>query len=69
MASSLHPLLRTLLTAIALFCATLAAPSWAQQSPSAEVQTSWRLLDYIAVDYREAVRDGKDRQSRRTIRK
>ena len=24
-----------------------------------EVQTTWRLLDYIAVDYREAVRDGK----------
>ena len=24
-----------------------------------EVQTSWRLLDYIAVDYREAVADGK----------
>ena len=24
-----------------------------------EVQTSWRLLDYIAVDYREAVRGGR----------
>ena len=24
-----------------------------------EVQTTWRLLDYIAVDYREAVRDGR----------
>ena len=29
------------------------------QSPSAGVQTAWRLLDYIAVDYREAVRDGR----------
>ncbi len=27
--------------------------------PAAEVQTSWRLLDYIAVDYREAVRGGR----------
>ena len=26
---------------------------------AAAVQTSWRLLDYIAVDYREAVRDGR----------
>src|SRR5687768_17436177 len=33
-----------------------AAPAAAQ---NAEVQTTWRLLDYIAVDYREAVRDGR----------
>jgi high-affinity iron transporter len=33
-----------------------AAPAAAQ---NAEVQTAWRLLDYIAVDYREAVRDGR----------
>jgi high-affinity iron transporter len=26
---------------------------------NAEVQTTWRLLDYIAVDYREAVRARK----------
>jgi high-affinity iron transporter len=28
-------------------------------TPAQEVQTTWRLLDYIAVDYREAVREGK----------
>src|SRR5687768_14386528 len=27
--------------------------------PATEVQTSWRLLDYIAVDYRAAVRGGR----------
>jgi high-affinity iron transporter len=32
-----------------------AAPAAAQQ---AEVQTTWRLLDYVAVDYPEAVRGG-----------
>ncbi|HYD37650.1 MAG TPA: iron permease, partial [Allosphingosinicella sp.] len=34
-----------------------AAPPAAAQN--AEVQTTWRLLDYVAVDYREAVRDGR----------
>ena len=29
------------------------------QSPQAEVQTSWRLLDYVGVDYRESVADGR----------
>jgi high-affinity iron transporter len=33
-----------------------AAPAAAQQS---EVQTTWRLLDYVAVDYREAVQGGR----------
>jgi high-affinity iron transporter len=33
-----------------------AVPASAQ---NAEVQTTWRLLDYVAVDYREAVRDGR----------
>ncbi|HEX8240648.1 MAG TPA: FTR1 family protein [Allosphingosinicella sp.] len=42
-----------LLCLLALVCA---APAAAQD---AEVQTSWRLLDYVAVDYREAVRDGR----------
>ena len=58
-ASSFRAPIRALLAAIALFCAVLATPTWAQQSPAAQVQTSWRLLDYIAVDYREAVREGK----------
>jgi high-affinity iron transporter len=33
-----------------------AAPAFAQQ---ADVQTSWRLLDYVAVDYPGAVKDGQ----------
>ncbi len=46
----LAPLLLCLLTFLG------AAPAAAQ---NAEVQTAWRLLDYVAVDYREAVRDGR----------
>jgi high-affinity iron transporter len=34
----------------------IAAPAAAQ---SQDVQTAWRLLDYIAVDYREAVQGGR----------
>ena len=34
----------------------ISAPAAAQ---SQDVQTAWRLLDYIAVDYREAVRSGR----------
>ena len=51
------------LRAFLLFLLSLAAvgaPDSAHASTvSAEVQTSWRLLDYIAVDYREAVAGGK----------
>lgn len=36
--------------------AAVASPAAAQPGG---VQTTWRLLDYIAVDYREAVRDGR----------
>jgi len=44
----------------AMLAATLVvtAPAGAS-TPAEEVQTSWRLLDYIAVDYREAVAGGK----------
>ena len=46
------------------FCLTLLAAlavSVPAQAATAaqEVQTSWRLLDYIAVDYREAVAGGR----------
>ena len=41
---------------LCLFAFLGAAPAAAQ---NAEVQTTWRLLDYVAVDYREAVRDGR----------
>ncbi|MFN3388250.1 MAG: FTR1 family protein [Allosphingosinicella sp.] len=40
----------------ALAALLLAAPAAAQD---AGVATTWRLLDYVAVDYREAVQDGK----------
>ncbi|ODP37478.1 iron permease [Sphingomonas turrisvirgatae] len=39
---------------LAIMC--LAAPASAQTAPA---QTIWRLLDYIAVDYPEAIADGK----------
>ena len=48
--------LRSFLLFLLAFAAT--APASASTVAS-EVQTSWRLLDYIAVDYREAVADGK----------
>lgn len=49
-------MLRRLVPLLLCLLAVLgAAPAAAQ---NAEVQTIWRLLDYVAVDYREAVRDG-----------
>ncbi|HZV56985.1 MAG TPA: cytochrome c/FTR1 family iron permease [Sphingobium sp.] len=44
-----------LLAVVALWLASLAAPAAAQTVPA---QTIWRLLDYIAVDYPEAVDNG-----------
>ena len=41
---------------LCLFALLGAAPAAAQD---AEVQTTWRLLDYIAVDYPGAVQGGK----------
>ena len=37
----------------------LALPVTAAAAQSQDVQTAWRLLDYIAVDYREAVQAGR----------
>ena len=37
----------------------LALPAAPAAAQSQEVQTAWRLLDYIAVDYREAVSGGR----------
>ncbi|MDH7451825.1 FTR1 family protein [Luteimonas composti] len=45
-------LLATLLFSVALICTCAFASD-------ASVATTWRLLDYIAVDYREAVADGE----------
>lgn len=47
-------LVRRLIAVVALL---LALPSIAQQA--SPVPTAWRLLDYIAVDYTEAVRGGR----------
>ncbi len=59
MASTFFPPLRMLLLFLVAFV-TIAAPAPARAATVAsEVQTSWRLLDYIAVDYREAVAGGK----------
>ena len=52
---------RRLLTCIALFVAAVALGTAATATLSTEgqVQTTWRLLDYRAVDYREAVVAGR----------
>ena len=52
------PLRILLLFLVALGAISAPAPARAATVAS-EVQTSWRLLDYIAVDYREAVAGGK----------
>lgn len=44
------------LIAVAMACMGMSTPAVAQTAPA---QTIWRLLDYIAVDYREAVENGK----------
>ncbi len=44
---------------LALLAAILPAHAARAQARNAEVQTTWRLLDYIAVDYAGAVADGK----------
>jgi high-affinity iron transporter len=49
--------LRRLLAPLLLLL-LFAAPA-AAQSGAAAVQTTWRLLDYVAVDYRGAVEDGR----------
>jgi len=52
------PLRILLLFLVALGAIAAPAPARAATVAS-EVQTSWRLLDYVAVDYREAVAGGK----------
>lgn len=50
-------LMRTILAFLALTVG-LASPAFAGASDE-DVQTAWRLLDYVAVDYRGAVADGQ----------
>lgn len=58
-------LMRSLRLASLLVCAVLAsllstpAPAQGQDDLRVSVQTTWRLLDYVAVDYREAVSSGR----------
>jgi high-affinity iron transporter len=59
MACSFRCSIRAIILAVSFLLGITAAPAWAQPTTSAEVQTAWRLLDYIAVDYSEAVKDGK----------
>ncbi|MFP5329546.1 MAG: FTR1 family protein [Alphaproteobacteria bacterium] len=52
--------LARLIGLLVLVGVALAFPAPASAAiPGEQVQTSWRLLDYIAVDYREAVSGGK----------
>ncbi|ESQ87978.1 hypothetical protein ABAC460_17450 [Asticcacaulis sp. AC460] len=51
-----------LLRIFSILCCTLILAVGAAQARAAETndaQVAWRLLDYIAVDYREAISDGK----------
>ena len=49
-------MLRRLLILFAILCAGVPASASAQAN---DVETAWRLLDYVAVDYGGAVRNGK----------
>ena len=53
-ADARRPLLLWLVLALTMLTLPLAA-----RASDAEVQTTWRLLDYIAVDYSGAVSGGK----------
>lgn len=48
--------LRTAATALLFILAAMVAPP--VRAETTPVQTAWRLLDYLAVDYRGAVKDG-----------
>lgn len=53
-----HPS-RTLWLALLCLLAALLPSVARAQAPDAAVQTTWRLLDYVAVDYPGAVQDGR----------
>ena len=52
-------MLRRLLTSLAVILAAIAAVPASAAAGTNDVQTAWRLLDYVAVDYGGAVRGGK----------
>ena len=47
------------LALVSLFIIVGASPSFAGPATTSAVQTTWRLLDYVAVDYPGAVQDGR----------
>src|SRR3954451_11620078 len=51
-------MLRRLLLSFAILFTAAAMPARASAQTN-DVATAWRLLDYVAVDYSGAVRDGK----------
>ena len=51
--ATVHPALRLILLALAL-CLSVTA-----NAEEPDVRTTWRLLDYIAVDYASAVSEGR----------
>jgi high-affinity iron transporter len=51
-------MLRALIMVLGLFCALLSLTP-AAAAAGEDVQTAWRLLDYVAVDYGGAVENGK----------
>jgi high-affinity iron transporter len=50
---------RIILSLLLLLALVFPLTARAQGPQAAEVQTAWRLLDYVAVDYRGAVQDGR----------
>src|SRR3546814_9650964 len=52
---------RLLLPMLVLVAALAPAPAWANDT---DVQTVWRLLDYVGVDYGGAVADGHNISTR-----
>lgn len=57
-APSFHRLVLRLLAVLGAVSCALGASAIAH-AETADVQTAWRLLDYMAVDYGGAVSDGK----------
>jgi high-affinity iron transporter len=53
------PLVRLSTLLCALLLAVAIVPSPARADTAADVQTTWRLIDYLGVDYPGAVRDSR----------
>jgi high-affinity iron transporter len=53
------PTMRRLAIRLLLAAGATCAPAWAAATSQDDALAAWRLLDYVAVDYAEAVADGK----------